>query len=370
MKALVVGGAGLIGSHVVDLLLARGDEVVILDSLDPLVHRNGAPPWIDSNAELIVGDVRDVDACRRACNGAELVFHQAAFGGFTSDVSHYFDVNCVGTSRLLEVLSRCGEVQRVVVASSQAIYGEGLYACSAHGAFPGRRREIERLEQAEWDLPCPMCGDAMDVEATPETAGWNGSTPYAVSKLATERLVLGWGEAMDVAAVGLRYAMTYGPRQSQFNAYTGVVSLFAGLLLNGSRPIVFEDGHQTRDLVHVSDVAAANIVASESLDLVGKGVNVGNGTSTTVIDMVKSIASGLGVTVDYEVSSQFRPGDNRHVLLDSAELRRTGWCAEVDPSKGLADTAAWLSSQARVDPQYSEVLDELSATGVVRRVRS
>lgn len=371
MTALVTGGAGLIGSHIVDALLERGEQVRILDSLHPQTHRSGRPSWVPADVELIEGDVRDSDALARALRGVETVFHQAAFGGFTADISEYFDVNVTGTARIFDVIAEERlNVRKVVAASSQAIYGEGLYRCVEHGEVQPGMRSKERFERREWESVCGQCGGALSGVRTREDARWNGRTPYAVSKLGEERAVLGLGNQLGIPAVALRYGVTFGPRQSIFNPYTGVVSIFSTRLLNDLKPLVFEDGLQTRDFVFVEDVARANLVVMDDDRANGRVFNVARGEPVTVTRLVEALAAAWGLPSTFELSGEFRPGDVRHLVLDPTEICALGWRPETGLEEGLRRAVDWMRGLGPLDEFLTAALDQLRDQGVVMRSRT
>jgi dTDP-L-rhamnose 4-epimerase len=370
VTALVTGGAGLIGSHIVDLLLARGHDVRILDNLDPQTHPQGAPPWIPAEAEFVEGDVRDRDLLERVLDGVEEIYHQAAFGGFTTEISTYYDANATGTARIFEVIAERGlPVRKVVAASSQAIYGEGMYVCEEHGEVQPEMRSLEQLLERRWEPACPSCGRELSPTLTREDAGWNGETPYAVSKLAEERTVIGMGKRLGIPTVALRYAVTFGPRQSVFNPYTGVVSIFSTLLLNDLPAVVYEDGLQTRDYVYVGDIARANVLAMEDERANGRVFNVGRGEPVTVVELLEKLAAAYGREPSYRVPGDFRPGDVRHVVHEASAIRSLGWAPETSLEDGLRAVAAWISSQGSLREYYSEALEKLRARGVVQSAR-
>jgi dTDP-L-rhamnose 4-epimerase len=370
VTALVTGGAGLIGSHVVDLLLAEGEEVRILDNLEPQTHPQGRPPWIPDEAEFVEGDVRDRDVVAGALAGVQDVYHQAAFGGFTTEISTYYDANATGTARIFEVIAEEGlPVRKVVAASSQAIYGEGVYRCSEHGEVQPGMRTLEQLLEQRWEPECPVCSGSLHPLLTYENARWNGETPYAVSKLAEERTVIGMGKRLGIPTVALRYAVTFGPRQSLFNPYTGVVSIFSTLLLNDIPAVVYEDGLQTRDYISVSDIARANLLVMHDERADGRVFNVGRGEPVTVVELIEKLASAYDREPSHSLPGDFRPGDVRHIVHDSAALRELGWRPETSLADGLRQVAEWISSQGSVREYYSEALEKLRARGVVRSAR-
>jgi dTDP-L-rhamnose 4-epimerase len=366
VKTLVTGGAGLIGSHVVDLLLEQGREVRILDNLDPQTHPEGRPAWIPGEAEFVQGDVRDRAVLEDVLRDVDEVYHQAAFGGFTTEISTYYDVNATGTARIFEVIAEHRlPVRKVVAASSQAVYGEGLYHCDEHGPVQPGMRTVEQLRRREWEPRCPACGRELRPGRTPEHVTWNGETPYAVSKLAEERTVIGMGRRLGLPTVALRYAVTFGPRQSVFNPYTGIVSIFSTLLLNGVPPTVYEDGRQTRDFIFVRDIARANlaVMADERADW--RVLNVGRGEPVSVIELIEQLAAAYGVEPSYRLEGEFRPGDVRHLTHDPTEVNALGWRPETSLADGLAEVAGWITGLGALDDRFSGALGSLRDRGVV-----
>jgi dTDP-L-rhamnose 4-epimerase len=371
MTVLVTGGAGLIGSHIVDLLLERGQRVRILDNLDEQTHPNGRPAWIPDEAEFVEGDVRDRTLLVRVLDGVDEIYHQAAFGGFTSEISTYYDANTTGTARIFEVIAEHRlPVRKIVAASSQAIYGEGAYECAEHGTVQPAMRALERLLDRHWEPVCPICGLDVRPALTPEEARWNGETPYAVSKLAEERTVVGMGKHLGIPTVALRYAVTFGPRQSVFNPYTGIVSIFSTLLLNDVPAVVYEDGLQTRDFAFVRDIARANLLVMEDERADGRVFNVGRGEPVTVVELLEKLAAAYGREPNYAVPGEFRPGDVRHLVHDASAIRELGWQPETGLLDGLAVTADWIGGQGALDEYYSDALDRLRERGVVQSSRS
>lgn len=368
MTALVTGGAGLIGSHVVDELLARGARVRILDNLDEQTHPGGRPGWIPAEAEFVHGDVRDKDCLVRCLRGVEEVYHQAAFGGFTTEISEYYDSNATGTARLFEAIAD-GRVapRKIVVASSQAIYGEGLYECPSHGVVQPGMRTVEQLVRGRWEPRCPSCGLELVPALTDESAAWNGETPYAISKLAEERTAIGMGKRLGIPTVALRYAVTYGPRQSVFNPYTGIVSIFSTLLLNGIPAVVFEDGRQTRDFVFVRDVAQANLHVMQDERADWQVFNVGRGEPVTVVELVEQLARAYGLAADYSIPGEFRPGDVRHLVHDAGRIRAIGWSPGTSLDAGLGQVTEWISRLDGLADYFSDALERLRSRGVVMK---
>lgn len=371
MKVLVTGGAGFVGSHLVDALLARGHAVRVLDVLDPQVHGpdRKPPPWCAREAELCVADVRDRAAVREALGGVEAVFHLAAAVGVAQsmyEIERYVSANTIGAAILLEELvARRGQLRRVVVASSMSLYGEG--AClDATGALvhPGLR-PASQLEARRWEPECPA-GRALTPVPTSETAPLAPTSIYAITKRDHEEMFLTIGAAYDIPVVALRYFNVFGTRQALGNPYTGVVAIFSSRLLNGRAPILFEDGGQSRDFVHVSDVVAANLLAMSEDAAVGRVYNVGTGRTRTIREVAEALARVLGVAIEPEVTGSFRAGDVRHCVADVSRIQRElRFEARTSFADGLRDLLVWLRSQPAED-HVERARDELARRGLAR----
>jgi dTDP-L-rhamnose 4-epimerase len=369
MRALVTGGAGLIGSHIVDLLLREGWSVRVLDSLEPQTHRLGVPVWVAGQAELCVGDVRDRTTVLDALQGIDVVFHQAAYGGYMPEMAKYVHVNSFGTAQLLEIIrDERLPIRKVVVASSQAVYQEGAGACPVHGLVYPTTRPLAQLQRGDFAVHCPIC-DAVTVSApTPEQAPTGGETVYALTKVDQERLTLAWGRQTGIPTVALRYSCTYGPRQSIFNPYTGVIAIFATRILNGQPPILYEDGEQTRDMCFVEDIARANLLAATSDLLDGQPVNVGSGRPTTVREMARLVGEALGVTIEAVARGEFRPGEMRHLTSDIGLARRAGYEPRVALAEGIGRYVDWIRSQGDVRDYFVDAEAGLRAKRIVHRL--
>lgn len=369
MRVLVTGGAGFIGSHLADRLLAAGHAVRAYDSLDPQVHPDGPPAYLDPAVELVVGDVRDAEALGRAMDDVDAVVHLAAVVGVGQsmyEMRRYMDVNAVGCAVLLEQLvERRDRIRRLVVASSMSIYGEGQYrdpATGVGGLAPALRPE-EQLAAHRWELEGP--NGPLEPEPTREDKPLLPTSVYAISKRDHEELCLAVGAAYGVPALALRLFNVYGPRQALGNPYTGVAAIFGSRLLNGNAPIAFEDGRQTRDFVHVTDVARAFHLATESTAS-GAALNVCTGAASSVVDIAEGLARGLDVRIAPEVVGRYRAGDIRHCIGDptrAAEL--LGFRAEVRVADGLAELAGWLAEQEAED-RVDAAMDELRRRGLER----
>jgi dTDP-L-rhamnose 4-epimerase len=367
---LVTGGAGFVGSHLVDALLQRGDRVRVLDSLDPQAHEGRVAAHLSRHAELLVGDLRDAALTARALDGVEVVFHQAGMvgnGQSMYEIRRYVDVNGCGTAVLLEeAVKRRDTVRRIVAASSMVVYGEGAYRCAEHGVVaPGLRRNSD-LQRGAWEPRCPRCAHPVEAVPTEEDHPLHPTSPYAISKRDCEELVLTTGAAHGMETVALRYLNVYGPRQALSNPYTGVAAIFATQLLAGRRPVVFEDGMQRRDFVHVSDVVRANLLAAESQSAAGHAFNVGTGDSMTIADLARRLAALLGRDAQPDVTGSFRVGDIRHCWAGVTRARALlGFTATADRDSELRNLAEWVLDQAPVD-RTAAALAELQARGLVR----
>jgi dTDP-L-rhamnose 4-epimerase len=369
MKVLVTGGAGLIGSHIVDLLLERGHGVRVLDNLEPTTHLEGRPGWLGKDVEFVEGDMRSMADVERAVAGVEVIFHEAAYGGFAPELVKMTDVNACGVSRIFEAIRNLHVgVKKIVTASSQAVYGEGMYSCEEHGSFAPDRRPVEQLERGEWEVRCPVCGEPMHGSPISEDAPLKFTGVYALSKYFEERLTLALGREWGIPAVALRYSLTYGPRQSIFNPYTGICSIFSTRLLNGLPPVIYEDGRQLRDFVFVEDVARANILAMEDVRADGLVLNVGTGIGTRVMDFAVALRDAYGVDVEPATPGEFRPMDFRHLVADGSRLRALGWVPEVPMAEGVRRYADWILSRGRPAEYFSEAEEQLRRLQIVRSV--
>lgn len=368
-RALVTGGAGLIGSHIVDLLLQQGWQVRILDNLEPQTHKNGRPAWIHPEAEFMQGNVQDYQTMLAALSDIDVVFHEAAYGGYMPEMAKYVLVNSFGTAQMLEIIrDHKLPIQKVIVASSQAVYSEGAAQCEVHGHVVPFLRPTEQLRDGDFQVHCPVCGRVTTSIPTPEGTPGGGETVYALTKVDQERLVLLWGKQTGVPTVALRYSCTYGPRQSLFNPYTGVIAIFCTRLLNGLPPIMYEDGGQTRDLCFVEDIAQANLLAATTDKLDGLPVNVGSGRATSVRDLAGIIADQLGVAIAPVARGEFRPGEIRSLISDISRIRTIGYEPCVRLEEGIARYIAWIKTQGAVEDYFSRAEQGLREKGIVQNI--
>lgn len=369
-RVLITGGAGFIGSHLADLLLSNDFEVRALDSLDPQVHGAGTarPEYLNEAVELKRGDIRDPEAVSAALEGCSLLVHFAAAVGVGQsmyEIARYTSVNSLGTAVLLEAVSRNrGGLEGMIVASSMSIYGEGSYLCPRCGRREPGIRPYERMAAGFWEPTCPSCGENCSPANTPEGKTLRPTSVYAVNKRDQEELCLSVGEAYGIPVTALRFFNVYGDRQALSNPYTGVAAIFASRLLNGHRPIVFEDGMQSRDFINVADVARACLLALEKSP--GGSFNIGTGRSTPVIEIARILNRVLGTGLEPDVTGEFRAGDIRHCYADvSAAREALGFQASVPLETGMQHLAGWLSSQHATDSS-DRAAGELRARGLAR----
>ena len=369
MRTLVTGGAGFIGSHVVDALLEQGDEVVVLDCVESQVHMDG-PPALPSDVDFIHGNVGDPDAADRALRGVDRIVHLAAVVGVGQSMyqmARYVSQNSLATATFLErVVARSNLPQRLVVASSMSIYGEGEYECPDHGLVAPAPRPEDQLLAKQWECRCALCGEEVRARPTRETKPLIPTSVYAVTKRDHEELCLVAGAAYSLPTVALRFFNVYGSGQALSNPYTGVAAIFASRLLNGREPLIFEDGLQCRDFVHVSDIVAGVLLALEAEDAPGKALNLGTGRPSTVLDVAHALAAGLDLDLQPRIVGQYRAGDIRHCFADIALAKKVlGFEASVSLSDGMRYLVEWLADQSAVDT-VDVATSELAARGLTR----
>lgn len=372
MKVLISGGAGFIGSHTADLLLERGHDVRILDALLPPVHAERRRPayLVGKDVEWLEGDVRDRDAWRAALNGVDAVFHLADYQDLLPDFSTFFSTNTTSTALLYEMLVETGAaVNKVVIGSSQAVYGEGAYRCPAcprQGVVRPRPRSLLQLRRRQWEIACPRCAGNMEPVKVDENAVAPHNA-YAVSKYAQEMAALVLGRRYGIPTVALRYSIVQGSRQSFRNAYSGVLRIFTQRLLHDKRAVCFEDGRQLRDYVSVHDVARANVLVLEDPRADGRVFNVGSGRPVSVRDIAELVARTTRVYMSTETSGEFRFGDTRHVIPDIARLGALGWRPCVPLEDIVREYVAWATSEPGFADYSADANDRMVAVGAIRR---
>jgi dTDP-L-rhamnose 4-epimerase len=369
-KVLVTGGAGFIGSHTVDLLLKKGYEVRVLDSLTPPVHpRKERPVYLPKNVEFMLGDVQNRNDMEKAVRGVRAVFHLAAHQDYLTDFSKFAFVNDGGTALLYEIIvNHRLPVEKVVLGSSQAVYGEGKYQCPRHGAQYPPMRPLKQLQAGDWEARCPACHKQMKPLPVDESRV-NPHNQYAVSKYAQELYALTLGERHGIPTVALRYSITHGPRQSIHNAYSGLLRSCVIRLLNNLPPVIYEDGRQLRDYVYVGDVAQANLLALENDKANFEVFNVGGEKPVTVLDYVGMLLKLWRKDMEPEILGQFRFGDMRHVFSDISKIRSLlGWQPATPLKQAAEQYVIWAQSQPEIKDSYAEAAMTMKRMGVLRAV--
>jgi dTDP-L-rhamnose 4-epimerase len=367
MKVLVTGGAGFIGSHTCDRLVELGHDVVMLDALMPPVHPNPRTAHIRSEIDFYRGDVRNRDLLTNLLRRVDAVYHLAAYQDYLPEFSRFSDVNVVSTALLYEIIvAEHLDLARVVVASSQAAMGEGLYRCAVDGdQLPGMRPE-RALAAGEWEIPCPQCGGPMAMQPTPERIS-NPQNAYGMSKLGQEMVAVNLGRRYGIPTVALRYSIVQGPRQSVYNAYSGACRIFCLSYLQGIAPTLYEDGGAIRDYVNIHDVVDANLLVLEDGRAVGRVFNVGGGQAFTTREFADIVMRQYGSGQPGVVTGEYRFGDTRHILSDISALGQMGWKPQRSPAESVAEYAAWLDGMDGLDGVLAEASARMRALGVVRQ---
>ncbi len=330
--ALVTGGAGLIGSYVTDLLVREGWKVRVLDNLEPNTHKRGKPAWINASAEFVEGDLRNRDTITAALDKVDVVFHQAAYGGYMPEVAKFVEVNSLGTAQMLEVIREKNlPIKKIIVASSQAVYSEGAGECPEHGLVFPSVRPVEQLRKGDWEVHCPTCGATTRSVPTPEKAPAGGETVYGLTKVDQEKLVLLWGKQIGIPTVALR--------------------------------------EQTRDFSFVEDIARANLLAAETDKLDGLPVNVGSGRGIPIREIAQTISHALKIDMAPEVNGEFRPGEMRHLTSDNTRIRAAGYEPRFDLAIGIGRYLDWIRTQGDVRDYFTQAAAILRDKGIVHKVQ-
>jgi len=353
-QILVTGGAGFIGSHLVDALVQRGDSVRVLDNLQTQVHQGKKPSYLNPKANYLFEDLLNPAVLPQAMKGVEAVVHLAALVGVGQsmyEIARYMQGNTLATAGLLEFLAqRKGPpLKKLVVASSMSIYGEGLYRCLAHGEISPPTREPAQLSRHCWELSCPRCAKELTPIGTPEEKPLHPTSVYATSKRDQEELCLIVGQAYGIPTAALRFFNVYGPRQSLSNPYTGACAIFSARLRNGKPPVLYEDGRQTRDFIHVSDIVQAILLALDNSRLSGQTFNVGTGRPVSIREVAEALAQAYGVKIAPSVVGRFRAGDIRHCFADIRRLSSFGFTPRMTLEEGLMDLVRWGAASEAED---------------------
>lgn len=371
-RVLVTGGAGFIGSHLVDALVEKGHWVRVFDNLEPQVHGPGqeVPSYLNAEAELVIGDVRDGAALADALDGIEIVFHYAAAVGVGQsmyEIRRYAEANTLGGANLLDILAN-GEngVERLIVASSMSIYGEGKYTCDDCGVAYPQLRPDGQLRERKWEMQCPDCGKEVCPLPTDEGKPLYPTSIYAVTKRDHEEMFLCFGRAYNIPTVALRFFNVYGTRQALSNPYTGVAAIFSSRILNNQVPVIYEDGLQSRDFIHVSDIVQASLLSMEREEADYEVFNVGTGRPLTILQVAQVLVDNLADgQMEPTIASKYRRGDIRHCYADITRItERLGFAPQVSFEEGVSDLIGWLGEQRSVDG-FDRVAAELADRSLV-----
>lgn len=375
MNVLVTGGAGFIGSHLVDRLIdEKGYDVTVLDILEEQVHGQGSQPpsYLHRDADFVLGSVTDYDLLESLVQQVDAIFHLAAMVGVGQsmyEIEKYVNHNIHGTANLFDILANSEHtVQKLVLASSNTIYGEGKYRCSECGVvYPDLRPESQLIDK-QWELKCPECGLTLNPVPTDEATPFNSSSVYALSKQHQEELGLLIGDTYDINTTVLRFFLVYGPRQALSNPYTGVCAIFSSRLLNDKPPIVFEDGLQTRDFVNVKDICQALLLAMEKEEAQGEVFNVGSGNSISIKEVAEILTEKINPELSPVYNQEYRVGDIRHCVADISKIKdKLGYEPELDFRDGIDEFITWIQESGQLANEPSDkALNELKDKGLIK----
>jgi dTDP-L-rhamnose 4-epimerase len=371
MKVLVTGGAGFVGSHLVDELVRQGYLVRVLDNLDSQVHGRSQkkPKYLNKDCQFIVGDVRDGDVFKKAIRGVDAIYHLAAAVGVGQSmyqIKKYLEVNTLGTATLLDLLVNTkNKIKKLIIASSMSIYGEGAYRCKSCGLFFPQLRPDRQLRQKSWKMACPECGLKATAAPTPETKVLYPTSIYALSKRDQEEQCLIIGKSYKIPTTALRYFNIYGSRQSLSNPYTGVCAIFSSRIKNNHPPLIYEDGQQTRDFIHVQDIVQANLLALSDSRFDYQALNVGSGRPTSILEIARILIKLYRAGVKPKIVNRYRAGDIRHCFADISHIQRLGFLPLVSFEDGFRELIEW-GKQQRAQDRTSRACLELKAKGLTR----
>lgn len=371
-RVLVTGGAGFIGSHLVDTLLEKGYFVRVYDNLEPQVHgkSQNIPDYFNKEVELIKGDVRDREKLKKAINNIDVVFHLAASVGVAQsmyEIAKYTESNTMGGATLLDLIANeKHNIRKVVVASSMSVYGEGAYNCNNCGKAYPKIRSLEQFKRNDWEMKCPNCNVDVKPIPTDEDKPLFPTSIYAVSKRDHEEMFLIIGKAYQIPTVALRFFNVYGPRQALSNPYTGVAAIFSSRLMNDKPPIIFEDGYQARDFIHVSDIVQACILAIEKSEGDYQVFNVGTGRKLSVLDVANVLMDKLSFKGEPQIVNRFREGDIRHCYADISLIEKVlGYGPKVKFEDGIIDLVNWVKLQ-KAEDKVNFAIDILDKKGLTK----
>ncbi len=352
-KILITGGAGFIGSHLVDRLVKDGKEVVVLDNFDFQVHRGKKPDYLNKNACYIEGDIRDEAALKKATDGVDTIFHYAAkvgVGQSMYEIKEYVDANTLGTAFFWDyIINNSLDINKFIVASSMSIYGEGSYRCGKCGVVAPYLRSDEQLKKKNWELLCPACGSELKPLGTNEDKKLLSTSVYAITKKDQEELSLNLGISYKIPTVALRFFNVYGPRQSLSNPYTGACAIFSSRIKNENSPLIYEDGLQTRDFIDVRDIAEASLLAMNSEKADYNFYNVGTGRPLTIKETAETLIELYGKNLKPEIVERYRVGDIRHCYADIDKIKKLGFMPNIELKDGLRNLVEWGKREKAID---------------------
>ncbi len=365
MKILVTGGAGFIGSHITDRLISEGHYVTILDNLS--VTGGEKPDYLNRNARFVQGNMLDSGLVYKLVSSNDAIFHEAASVGIAQsnyEISNFVDNNCLGTAKLLQAIVDSKTKPKLIISASNTTYGEGVYECGAHGQFHPEIRTQEDIDEFGFEPVCPTCSTSGKPVPTPESTSLNCNSMYALTKKFQEESAMMMGKIYGFPVVLLKYFNVFGPRQSLSNPYTGVSAIFMSRVKSGSKPVIYEDGMQTRDFVSVHDVVEANMLALQNANADYEVFNIGSGNPTTIRTLAEEICKLYGKEPEYEINGKFRKGDIRHCIADSGKARAIlGWNPRVSFTAGLREIYEWAQTQESRD-DFEKADKELREKGL------
>lgn len=368
---LVTGGAGFIGSHIVDKLISSGYRVTILDNFDKQVHQNTTPKYLNKKAKLIKGSVTNSKDIKNSLQGIDTIYHHAAVVGVGQSmyaIEYYVKNNSLGTAKILDYLANNKHsVKRLFIASSMSAYGEGLYHCQNCGNIRPSLRSDSQMSKKLWDLYCPHCKSVLKPIPTPETEKFSCNSIYAITKQSQEDMFIVFGRSYNIATTAFRYFNVYGPRQSLSNPYTGVSAIFLSRLKNNNPPVIYEDGLQSRDFISVYDIAEANVLALENPKTYGQIFNLGTGQPVSIKDVSLTLSKLLNKNIPPNITFQFRSGDVKYCYADISKVKKAlKWKPKISFKQGMANLIKWGQTE-KAEDLFDKATNQLKSKGLIRK---